>query len=469
MKKRTFLMAWFVFFVLLAIGTGCSQEANAQEQEKPRDFGTEYNFRTDFQYSYECTANYDVPVQSDGTGQYISRSGFVYYYNPEKKIMTPLCNKPNCLHDQETDWLRLQDCNACALANLRNAIQYYDGAVYSIVDYAGAFSSAGAKASLCRITCDGGKKDILCPLDYGSGEWPWVIHRGYLYYCSKSFFTVGEGKDQKVCSQFTVTVKSVKLSSHMDTEKHVVIYESDKNHHTYSVSRLVAYKDYLFFNIVANELSYDPEKTTVEDWLRQVYSPAYIYNMKTGETKIITVPEGYSEASGIGDIAFLKDQLLVKIYDNLQPREHPTQIYRMNFDLTDCKVWMDNVPQGKNMKCFGDYIILMDANLRFDYVEKDSGFMGNILKEGESLYTNIEVFSSDAKPVAHCVYPQALIDPIGFGPDGVRLEIEKNEEDLTWSVYRLKFDDVLRCHGETVEPELISTRKIGSLFKNFPF
>ena len=465
MKKPLRLCLCLLLSAVTALGSGCSPAGNAAEPEEPQHFSPEYDFRTDYQYSYECSSVISRPIQSDGTGQFINKNGFIFYYRPETGVMTPLCNKPNCLHDQETDWNRVYACNAYASVENRCFMQYYNGYIYAIVNDANRFSDAGEQASLCRIACDGSRKDILYTLGYGAGAWPWAIHRGYLYYCLRNYFTLGEGSQRKVCSRFTMN--RVKLSSHMNAEKPEVIYDSGQHHHVYSFPRLIGYKDYILFNVVGNELDFDMERADVAGWYRQLYTPCYIYNTKTGETKAIPLPDGYGAGAVLGNIALLGDQLLVMIYDNLQPQEHLTEIYSMDLDLTESKVWMDHVPQGKYLKCYGDYLIMTDGSLRFDRVTKENGLIGNVLKEGESLYTNIEVFSADARLVAHCVYPKALEFPIGFGPDGVRLETEINEEENTWSVYRLKFDDVLRCHGETLEPELISTKPIGSLFTSW--
>ncbi len=37
---------------------------------------------------------------------------YLYYVDKETMEYTPLCNKPNCLHQKETDPMKVTNCNA---------------------------------------------------------------------------------------------------------------------------------------------------------------------------------------------------------------------------------------------------------------------------------------------------------------------------------------------------------------------
>lgn len=47
--------------------------------------------------------------------------------------MYNLCNKPNCLHDKETDTNKVSECNAYSLFSVKTTeINYMNGAIYYI-------------------------------------------------------------------------------------------------------------------------------------------------------------------------------------------------------------------------------------------------------------------------------------------------------------------------------------------------
>ena len=43
---------------------------------------------------------------------YLYHNGFIYYLQEGGDMILPLCNKADCLHDQETNLERIKECNA---------------------------------------------------------------------------------------------------------------------------------------------------------------------------------------------------------------------------------------------------------------------------------------------------------------------------------------------------------------------
>ena len=135
-------------------------------------------------------------------------------------------------------------------------------------------------------------------------------------------------------------------------------------------------------------------------------------------------------------------------------------IYSMNYDLTDVKVWLDGVEQGKLMQSSGDYVIISDAFLQllpdiYSVIVSGSDLtLDDILKQK----TTVDLYSADVKRISRFVYPMNNKGNFnGFGPDGVNVEFQDNDNG-TWSIYELNLNDVLHCQGEEVRLTRVSTR-----------
>ena len=441
MKKKIIKMLGAALLaVIVAFSSSCS---------KQKDYGEEYNYETDCQYSYFNSFDNWKKIQSDGAGQYILKNNYIYYYNTEKKTMTPLCNKSNCLHDMETDESRLDDCNAYARTDATDFIQYYDRYIYYV-------ASDWEECSLYRIRIDGSKKDKIFTADDQMPIYKWLIHRGYLYYELQTYY-YGEDKSTQVYEK--CILKSLELSSNMSEKNARIIFESDEEHSTFGLDQFQAYKNYLYYDITSNKKNF--EMTTQESWFKQLYCKSYLYNIETGQSCEITVPAGCSETTAIACVAFLEDKMLLKLYDNMQDVDYKLPIYSINYNLTDQKIWLDGVEQAKQLQSYDDYVVISDAALHYETIITEEGTYKDVLKDDKPC-TNVEIYSSDAKRVSYFVYPMNVSSNFnGFGPDGVNVEFD--EDDDSWSVYELRFEDVLNCKGEEVELEKVSTRKYGPL------
>jgi hypothetical protein len=425
---------------MVTFSSGCSNKI---------DYGEDYNYETDCQYSYDSSYCSWKKIQSDGTGQYIWKDNFIYYYSSDTDTMTPLCNKPNCLHDMETDKDRLGDCNAYAKVDPVSYIQYYDGYIYYVS------GEALFQDSLYRVKKDGSKRDKIFTTDDGIAIDNWLIHRGNFYYALRSYY-YGEDAETQIYSK--ISLKSAPISSRMSDEKAKVIFESDEEHSVSGLYGIKAYKDYICYTIDANEKDF--KMTTNESWLEQVKSPYYIYNTETGENSEIPIPEGYSKTTCISRVLFLKDRMLLKLYDDMQDTNYQLPIYSINYDLTDAKVWLSDVEQGKWIQSYDDYVIFSDAALHYETIVTDEGTYRDILKDSNPM--NIEIYSADSTRASYFSYPMnEAADFNGFGPDGIYVEVEDGAD--SWSVYELNLEDVLDCQGEEVERSLVSERKYGTL------
>lgn len=129
----------------------------------------------DFQYMYFRQGS--SPVMAEAENGYYFLSGCYLYY-ADKKTMKPviLCNKPNCLHDNETNDEKVINCNAFFYNYASSFISYYDGNIYVISGKVGKIE----EYELIKISSDGTKRETI--LEFDVKPMSVAIHRGKLYY-----------------------------------------------------------------------------------------------------------------------------------------------------------------------------------------------------------------------------------------------------------------------------------------------
>lgn len=412
-----------ILALMLIIFTGCS---------KNEKYGEEFNYKTDCQYSYDCSVASWRDVQSDLKGQYIYKNNYIYYYDMDSDTFSPLCNKANCMHDKETDDKRKAECNAYAsegefdygdVMNNNANIQYYNDYIY----YARA-------NSLYRVSKDGSKKDTVFTSDEKLPINYWIIHRGVFYYETEPCYY---GKNNNTQVYTKCVIKALSLSNKMKEKNAEIIHKSDEEHTGIGFGHLLAYKDYITFNYIANRKDYVSRSN--EDWIMNNTSYTYIYNTNTKDLSLIPVPKGYSKTTCISGIHFLEDKILIKLYDDMKKQSYKLPIYSINYDLTDEKIWLDNtIPQGYNILIYKDYVIFEDVWYMDKLTEK----------------CNYMIYDGNAKKVSEYICPAyKAVEHRGFGPDGVQILFE--EIDSGCNIYELDINDLLNLTGQEVKPKLI--------------
>lgn len=424
-----------VIIMLMAISImGC---------DNAKDYSGEYNFETDDQYSYATSIVSWKKYQSDGNGQYILMNDYIYYYNNETKQMNPLCSKANCLHDMENDKERRGDCNAYlnrggdtdgASVDVEDSgykyIQYYEGNVYYFMG-----------SSLYSVSKDGSSKKKIYTVGDGKQIGSWLLHRGKLYYELEEYTYEGENVYSKGI------ISMINLEKSMDEKNSKVIFETEDELNLKSLGNIQAYKNKLFFSVSCN--SKDFTMTDNESWIESLESNYYMYDVDSNQLSVIDVPDKKSNTDIIGTIVFLKDKLLIKKYDDMQDLQYETPIYAMNYDTKDISVWMDGIPQDSGIMTYDDYVIIDDADIQF-------------FNNDNTDSCNVKIYSSDAKQVSGFEYELNSIGTFaGFGPDGISVDVTQN--DTSWSVCEIKFDDVKKCNGDKITPKIVNVRDFGEL------
>ncbi len=174
MKKSISLMLILILTVFTL--TAC-KDPMAKYQNLP----DEYVEGTDFMNGFNRSENLRQIVTKGEGGYYIYHRCFIYFYDTESKMLVPLCNRPDCLHDKNPDEYTTWSCDAY-LPGADNFMQFYEGYLYATCDMFsvdGELMLAG-KTYLLKIAPDRSSVEALTPIDLPHSSSAF-IHRGYLY------------------------------------------------------------------------------------------------------------------------------------------------------------------------------------------------------------------------------------------------------------------------------------------------
>lgn len=145
---------------------------------------SEYNADTDWDWSYYGGCH--VSFITKGEKGYYTRLGdYIYFCSFESEKLIPLCNRPDCLHDNETDDEKRNECMAyVGLGSVSwfSGIQCYEGKLYA------NFSKNELKSAsdfyygddLYEIEADGSSREQLNLQMENASRF--FIHRGNVYY-----------------------------------------------------------------------------------------------------------------------------------------------------------------------------------------------------------------------------------------------------------------------------------------------
>lgn len=198
------------------------------------------NYCTDMQIMYLCGGgSISVPMTKSDTGYYylgrgIEGTRIVIYIDKESKKATPLCSKPNCMHDD------IELCDAYVKSSetvsidtmfgaTGNLIQYYKGSLYLLCgEYDESFINYNSY--IMKMNLDGSNREKVTNYFDFSVKY-WCMHRGYLYYLTDS------------------TLCRVPEAS-LDSEPEIIYkaeYFIENGRNTFDY--LYAYENYIYFSV----------------------------------------------------------------------------------------------------------------------------------------------------------------------------------------------------------------------------
>lgn len=220
MKK---IIIFFVFFICLSVFTGCQSEDEQLEDT--------YILGNDYQYMYVSPMEGQEVAESPD-GYYFMVGNFLYYMDKTALQPVVLCNKPNCLHEEETDPSKIWKCNAYFIRDSRKYLTWYDGYVYIHAEMDQEANRLGNGGGMMRISPDGITREIVC--SFSEDPFCVAIHRGKIYYATGSY-------DNSLNTSYNI----YSLDLARPTEKESLLYKGDKNKGSFQ--SIDCYGNHLYF------------------------------------------------------------------------------------------------------------------------------------------------------------------------------------------------------------------------------
>ncbi len=152
------------------------------------DLGDDYVSNEDAQYMFMQSSLERYITKSD-SGYYFLNGFYLYYADKETMEPVILCDKPNCLHDKETDPYKKSECNAFIGADISNKLlTIYKDYIY----YYGTNEKDNYAGYIFRISLDGNEKKEITKIE--GNVTMMTIHRGKLYYSTSEDIPSSEKK-----------------------------------------------------------------------------------------------------------------------------------------------------------------------------------------------------------------------------------------------------------------------------------
>lgn len=217
MKKHHVRLYIIIFIVGTIILTGCNRP-----QKEIKDYYIE-NQDQQFMYCNNGTQN----MAKAEEGYYFFAGEYLYYMDFESMEPIIVCNKPNCLHNEETDAEKRVDCNALFIEN--SFLTYHDDYLYTTVKQ---YKSSSQKIELVKVSLDGTSRKKIFEFDVKPTAI--AIHRGKLYYSSTAFDSEGKA---------IYALKEVELGKWHAQSK--ILYEGDLAKG--SIQHIICYGNHVYF------------------------------------------------------------------------------------------------------------------------------------------------------------------------------------------------------------------------------
>lgn len=223
------------------------------------DTSPEYKFETDCQYYHTSSMGNRYIAETETMFYSVSQEGYLYGIEKDTMQAIVLCDKPECLHDQQdaTNMNERYECNAFVGSQGDGCIHYYDGFLYGIFRDFSRVQEASPSYALMRISLDGTSQKKIWTLDWEEEIKGLPImsamHRGKCYIMLQEYQANGG-------------VKSSVLSYDLNTGKVEVIYHKEGY-----TSCLVLHGNHLFFR--------EEDKDLLPDTVQ--------YNLTTGKLTIL--------------------------------------------------------------------------------------------------------------------------------------------------------------------------------------
>ena len=195
----------------------------------------------DDQYTFERPIALMVSMAQTEDGLYFF-SGmseyFLYYMDKDTGKVSILCNKPDCLHDEEPDIERIADCNALFIPGENKNLLFADPYLYVIAPQIDPKTSAEVY-KLIQVSQDGAQRKEI----YTFPDKPvsFTIHRGYAYWS-----TDDGGTEPGREAETTTTARIYRLALENMGQQPEMLFETQGT--CAYISKLTGYRNMVYFN-----------------------------------------------------------------------------------------------------------------------------------------------------------------------------------------------------------------------------
>ena len=222
--KKLFSMG-IVLSLLLTLLIGC--QSSGPEQ----DLGDGYVMGSDNQYYFLMASLQGNAMTESENAVYFQDGWYLYATDKKTGACVPLCNKPDCTHDEnERNADGSSNCNACLTAE---NLAYYQGKLYA-VDH---------DSIVWELSINGDTRKQLIQLEKEITSA--IVHRGYLYLSTTDFLMDSESYTEEKLKDMSYQVLRYRLDQW--DGKPEVVYE--KKGEWGQINAMLAYGNHVYIQI----------------------------------------------------------------------------------------------------------------------------------------------------------------------------------------------------------------------------
>ena len=339
MKRANYIVCMMLVIIVLS---GCSKEKI--------QYTDTYIPKQDMQYMHY--GNFGINTVETEKGYYKLVNQFLYFIDKETMTTVPLCDKAECLHEQDTSGKKTE-CNAYAGYNNIGQLFYDGNFLYVLRDVYHKDDSDTYITELWRISMDGTTKDKVCGLPKEEEVFSWMLHRGSVYYVTEK-----EGEDGKIH-------KVLKYFQLKDTDNIKTIKMFDDIYNG-CVQDIQAYGNYVYLYLTGNNKDIESGETDIEDDETEDFSETIVnrwvcYNIVTSEMKELFTDqtEDGKMTKMVQYIDFWQDKLLAKYFyldEKAQKSEEAGQIYQYQLDGSQKEILLQTDDQYDKYRADENYL-----------------------------------------------------------------------------------------------------------------
>lgn len=312
----------------------------------------------DYQYQFYSRDTFTTDMAQGEDAIYFVTEHYIYRLDEETGTLTPLCNKPNCLHAGETDDSRASECNAYISRDSDIVgIAYMDGYIYTVM---WDMEDGDWYDSLYKIAEDGSTKEKIYQWEGDIVE-GWCLHRNVLYYVEHIY---DEGNQEHY------SVKEMKLKG-SGKLKPKTVYEPDEEVTVYAFDTPHAYGNHIYFSVNGAKTK-DVEQAAGDNWAEYMYTKTFQYDLQKEEITEIRTPE-QSDTEVVQNVTFWQDHIVYQAFDCAKDNRYDAteDVYIADLDGTNAVVLMEDMSMYRWYSSDGNYLYVSNTPECLDTIYQD--------------------------------------------------------------------------------------------------